>query len=296
MSIYSQITSNKIKSWLVMIFFVAFVVALAYLFGQASGSGLSWAGMALVIAGLFSLASYYFSDSLVLSLAGAKKLENTAGQDVYDIVENLSLATGIPKPKVYLLPDQQPNAFATGRDPAHAVVCVSSGLLRLLNKTELEGVIAHELSHIQNFDTRLAAIVVVLVGLVAIMADLFLRQLWWSDSNQRGKSAGIFMALGLILALISPLIAQLIQLAISRRREFLADANGALLTRYPAGLAAALEKISQTRVTSQTATHATAHLYLENPFRKAAGKGDWLANLFNTHPPVEERIRILRSM
>lgn len=297
MSIYTQIDSNKRKTWLIMVLFVAFISTVAYVYGKASGNGVSFVALALIISGIMSLVSYYFSDSMVLAIAGAKKIEEKDDAELYHVVENLSIAAGIPKPKLYLITDAAPNAFATGRDPAHGVVCITSGLREKLNRSELEGVFAHELSHIGNFDTRLMAIVTILVGLVALLADWFMRSLWWRgrDRSENSKSEGVFLLLGVILALLSPVIATLIQLSISRRREFLADANGAYITRYPEGLARALEKIAADKRTASFANNATAHLYIENPFKGKEGKS-WFAGLFDTHPPIEERIKILRSM
>ena len=210
----------------------------------------------------------------------------------------MAIAGGIPKPKLYVIDDTAPNAFATGRDPSHAVVCATTGLLDKLDRRELEGVIAHELSHVKNYDTRLMSIVAILVGSIAFLADWFMRSLWWGrgrDREDRGSSSSIFLILGIVLAILSPIIATIIQLAISRRREFLADASGALLTRNPDGLARALEKISGDKEVLEAATNATAHLYIVNPF-KGKNFGAWFAGLFDTHPPLAERIKILRSM
>lgn len=297
MSIYTQIDSNKRKTWLIMVLFVAFISTVAYVYGKAAGSGVSFVALALIVSGIMSLVSYYFSDAMVLAIVGAKKIEEKDDAELYHVVENLAIAAGIPKPKLYLITDTAPNAFATGRDPAHGVVCITSGLREKLNRSELEGVFAHELSHIGNFDTRLMAIVTILVGLVALLADWFMRSLWWGrdDRERNSKSEGIFMLLGIILAILSPVIATLIQLSISRRREFLADANGAYITRYPEGLARALEKIAADKKMASFANNATAHLYIENPFKGKEGKS-WFAGLFDTHPPIEERIKILRSM
>ena len=297
MSIYSQIDSNKQKTWLVMLLFVVFIATVAYVFGKASGYGVSYAAVAIIISGIISLFSYYFSDSMVLAISGAKEIKERDDPELYHVVENLGIAAGIPKPRLFMIKDQAPNAFATGRDPAHGVVCVTSGLREKLNKAELEGVIAHELSHIGNFDTRLMAIVTILVGLVALLADWFMRSLWWgrNDRNGNNKSEGVFVILGIILAILSPIIATLIQLSISRRREFLADANGAFITRYPEGLARALEKIAADKTAPSFANNATAHLFIENPF-KGKSTSSWFSSLFNTHPPIVERIKILRSM
>lgn len=275
--------------------FVAFVTTVAYVFGKATGYGLSWAGVALIFSGLISFIAYYFSDSMVLTISGARPVAEKEDAELYHVIENLSIAAGIPKPKLYLINDSSPNAFATGRDPAHGVVCITSGLREKLNRTELEGVIAHELSHVGDYDTRLMAIVTILVGLVSLLADWFMRSLWYQDSGNHDRREGIFVLLGVILAIFSPLVASLIQLAISRRREFLADANGAFLTRYPEGLARALEKIAADKTKPSFANNATAHLFIENPF-KGKDAMSWFANLFDTHPPIAERIKILRSM
>jgi len=298
MSIYSQISSNKLKTWVIITLFVIFITILIYIYGNASGYGLSFAGIALIISGFMSLGSYYYSDKIILSMSNAKQIAKKDNRELFRTVENLCLGGGLPMPKIYIINDSAPNAFATGRDPKHAVVCVTTGILEKLNKLELEGVIAHELSHIRNFDIRLMAIVVILVGLVALLADFFMRSLWFNGNrrSREGNSVqGVFLLIGIVLAVVSPIIATLIQLAVSRKREFLADASGVLLTRYPEGLAAALEKISKDKEPLEVANNATAHLYIANPF-KGKISGSWFASLFNTHPPIEERIRILRSM
>lgn len=283
-----------------MVLFVVFITTVLYVFGRASGYGLSYAGIGLIIAGLTSLGSYYWSDKIVLVTSGAHEVKEKDNPQLYHIVENLALGDGLPMPRVYMIDDPSPNAFATGRDPKHAVVCVTSGIMQILNKAELEGVIAHELSHVKNFDTRLMGIVVVLVGFVAILADFFMRSLWFGgmrnrDDNEGNNGQAIFMVIGIIFAILSPIIATLIQLAISRKREFLADASGALLTRYPDGLASALEKLAKNPVPLRTASNATAHLFIVNPFKGKDGRA-WFSSLFDTHPPIEERIKILRSM
>lgn len=299
LSVYSQIESNKTKSLLTMAFFAVFIAMIAFILGQASGYGISWAGIALIFAGLTSLGSYYWSDRIVLSMSGAKPADRKRDFDLYTVTENLAIGAGLPKPKVYIIEDAAPNAFATGRDPQHAVVCVTRGLLEKMNRDELEGVVAHELSHVGNYDTRLMAIVTVLVGTVAFMSDWFMRMLWWGggsrDREDRGSFGAVIMIAGIVLAILSPIIATIIQLAISRKREFLADASGALLTKNPAELASALQKIAQDKTVMRGATNATAHLYIENPFRGKSAKA-WFAGLFDTHPPIEERIRILRGM
>lgn len=231
-------------------------------------------------------------------MAGAKIATKAEFRDLYTDVENLSIASGLPMPKVYVVDDPAPNAFATGRDPKHAAVCATTGILSKLNKSELEGVLAHELSHVKDYDTRLMGVVAILVGSISILANVFFRSMWFRSDDRDRNDSGIFMLIGIILAILSPIIAMLIQLAISRKREFLADANGALLTRYPEGLASALEKISKDQNILKTASTATAHFYIENPFKTDTKKksGQWLVNLFSTHPPIAERIKILRSM
>lgn len=246
-----------------------------------------------------SLGSYYYSDKMILSMSNAKQIRKRDNPTLFRIVENLTIGAGIPMPKVYVIEDSAPNAFATGRDPKHAVVCATTGILEKLNKVELEGVIAHELSHIRNYDILLMSIVVLLVGIVTLLADFFMRSLWFGggrrDDRAERNAQSIFLIVGIILAILSPIIATLMQLAVSRRREFLADASGVLLTRYPEGLASALEKISKDKEPLEVANNATAHLFITNPF-KGKNARNWFSGLFNTHPPVEERVKILRAM
>lgn len=299
MNIHSQISNNKLKTWIIILLFIVFITTIVYVYGESLGSGLSYAGIALIISGIMGFLSYYHSDKIILGMSGAKQIKKTDNPLLFRTVENLCIGAGLPMPKIYIIDDSAPNAFATGRDPKHAVVCVTTGILDKLNKAELEGVIAHELSHIKNFDIRVMSIVVILVGLVALLADMFMRSMWFGggrrDREERGNAQGIFLMIGIVLAILSPIIATLIQLAVSRKREFLADASGALLTRYPEGLASALLKISKDKEPLEAANNATAHLYIENPF-KSKMSGHWFTNLFNTHPPVEERVKILRSM
>ncbi len=301
LSVYSQIESNKTKTWVIMVFFVLFIVTITYVFSQANGSGLSYAGFALILSGVVSLGSYYWSDKMILAMSGAHEADRKKDFDLFTVSENIAIAAGIPEPKIYVIEDSAPNAFATGRDPKNAVICATRGLLDKLNRRELEGVIAHEMSHVKNYDTRLMAITAILVGMIAFLADWFMRMLWWgggrrnSDNEDRGSLTAVFTLIGIVFAVLSPLIATIIQLAVSRKREFLADASGALLTRYPEGLANALEKISADREVLEAATNATAHLYIINPF-KGKQFGAWFAGLFDTHPPIAERIKILRAM
>lgn len=299
MNIYGQISSNKFKTWVIIGLFIIFITSLLYIYGNATGYGLSFAGIALIISGIMSFVSYYYSDKIILGMSSARQIQKKDNPELFRIVENLCIGSGLPMPKIYVIKDSAPNAFATGRDPKHAVVCATTGILKKLNKVELEGVIAHELSHIKNYDIRLMAIVVVLVGLVALIADFFMRSLWYGGPRRtdRGRSdaGGIFLLIGIVLAILSPIIATLIQFSVSRKREFLADASGVLLTRYPEGLVAALEKIAKDKEPLEVANSATAHLYIVNPF-KGKDFHYFLANLFNTHPPIEERIKSLRSM
>jgi heat shock protein HtpX len=246
---------------------------------------------------------YYHSDSIALSIAHATEAPREQYIELHRLVENLAITAGILKPKIYIIQDDSPNAFATGRDPKHASLAVTTGLLSMMNKTELEGVIAHEMSHIGNYDIRLMTLIVVLVGVIVMASDLFLRWSWLGGGRRRsnddngGQLQLILVVVAIALAILSPIIATIMQLAISRKREYLADASGALLTRYPEGLASALEKIEQDSLPLKEANKATAHLYLADPMRLADNKkASWLGNLFNTHPPIEERIVRLRKM
>lgn len=293
MNIYGAISSNKWKTWIIMILFVVFITTIIYVFSRALGVGsLSMVGVAFIISGLMSIGSFYYSDKLVITTSGAKLIKKSDYPKYYRTVENLSIAAGIPMPKVYIINDLSPNAFATGRDPKHAVVAASTGLLDILTEVELEGVIAHELSHIKNFDIRLMGILAVLVGFIAIISDLFVRMAFFSDDDNKHPA---FMIAGIALALLSPIAAMLIQLSVSRKREYLADASGALLTRYPEGLASALEKLKADHTPPRSASNATAHMFIENPFDNKKVK-NMFTGLFNTHPPLEERIKILRGM
>lgn len=300
MNIYSQITANKWKTWLIIALFIVFITTIGFVFGKATGYGLSYAGFALILAGITSFGSYYFSDKIVLTTVGAQEIEEKDNPELYHLIQNLCIGDGLPMPKVYVMDSDAPNAFSTGRDPKHAAVCVTTGILGRLNKSELEGVLAHELSHIKDYDIRLMGIVAILVGFVAIIANLFMNQLWWGGfSRERDREDNnlqyIFILIGIVLAILAPIAATLIQLAISRKREYLADAAGVLLTRYPEGLASALEKIANNKTAMPQVSDATAQLFIENPL-KGENLGRWFSGLFDTHPPIEERIRILRSM
>ena len=261
------------------------------------GSSSTFLILGLVISVVSTAGSFFYSDKFVLLTSGAKPADKKTYFDVYTVTENMAIASGVPMPKLYVIQDQSPNAFATGRDPKHGVICVTTGLLSILNRSEIEGVIAHELSHIKNYDTLLMSVVSVLVGTIALASNWIMQSLWWGgrDSDSRSDRNPIFF-IGLILSIIiGPIVATLMQLAISRRREYLADASGALLTRHPEGLASALEKISAYPVPLRSANPATAHLFISSPFRKTQ-KSSLIQSLFSTHPATEDRVRILRTM
>ncbi|MDI6822241.1 MAG: zinc metalloprotease HtpX [Actinomycetota bacterium] len=293
---YEQIASNVRKSWFLILLFVVLIMLLGYVFGELMRIGYFGVALALIIAMVMSFSGYYYSDKIVLTMSRARPVEKEEYPYLYNVVEGLSIAAGNPTPKMYVIDDSAPNAFATGRDPEHSAVAVTTGLLEKLNRVELEGVIAHEISHIQNYDIRLATLTAVMVGVVVLLSDWLLRSFWWGGrrrDSERGALTAVLLLIGIILALLSPLIAQLIRLAISRRREFLADASGAMLTRYPPGLASALEKLAADRELLEVANKATAHLYIVNPLKDLRGA---MNSLFNTHPPIEERIKRLREM
>lgn len=267
------------------------------------GYGLDLVGMALIVSGFMSLGSYWFSDKIILGISGAREAKREEFFDYYTVTENLVMGQRMPMPKLYVIDDTAMNAFATGRDPEHAVVCATTGLLQRLNRSEVEGVVAHELSHIQNYDIRLMSIVTILVGFVALLSDWFLRMSFWGRSGRRsdrdgngGQIQAVLVVAGLVMALLSPIIAQLIQLAISRRREFLADASGVGMTKNPEGLMRALQKISGDQEPLEAANKATAHLYFADPLRNLHGGVGMFAGLFQTHPPVTERVAALKQL
>ena len=306
-NVYEQVDANKRKSAIVVIGFTLFITLATYFisrgmaayYGYEAGA-MGITGVALIMSGLMSFAGYWWSDRIVLTLSGARSADRKRDFQFFTVAENLSLASGLPIPKLYVIVDTAPNAFATGRDPKHAAVCATTGLLSKLDRTELEGVVAHELSHVGNYDTRLMSVVSVLVGIITLLGDWFLRMSWYgrsgrSDRDDKGAGA-IFIVIGLLFALLSPIVAQLIQLAISRRREFLADASAVKLTRQPDGLVRALLKISKDREPLEAANKATAHLYFTNPLKNHHDAVGWFAGLFNTHPPVEERVKQLKAM
>jgi heat shock protein HtpX len=294
--IYQEIASNKRKSIFLITLFTLVVLALGYLFAYVQNAPpQGYLTIALMISAGSALFSYYTGDRVALATSAAQMISVEDNPYVYRIVENLSIATGLPVPKVYIINDPAINAFATGRSPEHASIAVTTGAIEKLENEELEGVIAHELSHIKNYDIRFMMLTAVLVGSIAILADFFLRSTAWFGGRRSDRGAGdgrgIAIILGIVFALLSPIIAELIKLAVSRKREFLADATGALTTRYPEGLARALEKIGAENQPLSTASHATAHLYFAHPFRSRGFK-----SLFSTHPPIEERVRRLRAM
>lgn len=298
MNLYQQISLNKKKSVIIIFFFVLFITTLAYVFERVYGAyGVSFLPLALFLSVLSSLGAYFYGDKIVLLMNGARPADRKRDFNFYTVTENLCIAAGLPMPRLYVIESLALNAFATGRDPKHAVVCVTRGLLEKLDRSDIEGVIAHELSHIRNLDIRLMLLVSILVGIVAYMADFFMRSIWWrrSERSEKDRSHGVLLLIAVVLAVSAPFIATLIQLAVSRQREYLADASAVLLTRNPDGLADALEKIKNDSEVLETANHGTAHLFIANPF-KGKDFSKWFANLFNTHPPIEERIRILRAM
>jgi heat shock protein HtpX len=276
-----------------MIVFVAFLALLGWLaslyFNQPLLTPWIVGG-----AGIYALIQYFAAAKLATVMTSAKEIKKADNPRLWRVVENLAITNGMPMPKVYIINDPAPNAFATGRDPRHAIVAASTGLLDIMNDKELEAVMAHELGHVKNYDIRLAGVVAVLVGFVAILSDLFIRASFFRDSDDN-KGNAIFLIVALVLAILSPIAASLIQLAVSRKREYLADASGALLTRYPEGLASALEKLKNDHTPPRSASNATAHLFIENPFDNKKVK-NLFTGLFNTHPPLDERIKILRSM
>ncbi len=295
-TLYTHQSENITKTWLLVGVFLAIVIGIGYFLAvQYQNPGILT--IAIIFAVVMNIVSYWNSDKIALRMAKAVPADVSTYRDLYNIVENLSITAGLPKPKVYIIPDTAPNAFATGRNAQHASVAVTQGLLQTLDRSELEGVIAHELAHIGNKDILLMSMVAVLVGFIAIVADMFTRSLLWGGGGSRdddSRGSNILAIVGLVFIILSPIIATLIQLAISRRREYLADASGALLTRYPEGLASALEKISNYSTPMKTASNATAHMYISNPFGAKALSG--LKHLFMTHPPAAKRIEILRGM
>ena len=297
-SIYTQADSNTRKTWFLLTGFLVFIIALGWLFSyELNSSAILY--IAVFLSVFMSIGSYWWSDKIVLSMYKAQLIEKKDNPILYNVVENLCITAGLPTPRIYIIPEMQPNAFATGRDKNHAVVCVTQGILQRLDKTELQGVLAHELSHIGNKDMLLSTVVAVLAGSIAILANMFMRISFWGGGRRsrddNGNAGAILAVVGILAAILAPIAATMVQLAISRKREFLADADGALLTRYPEGLARALEKISSDPTPMRITNDATSSLFIDSPY-KGQQKTQWLAKLFMTHPPIEERIKVLRGM
>lgn len=300
---YEQISANKWKSGFIVFAFIVFVVGFGYIIGLAWGGperphvGLIGLAVAMVVALFMTFTSYYHSDRIALAVSGARPLREGEYIRYRNAVEGLAIAAGIPTPKIYVIDSPAMNAFATGRNPEHSSVAATTGLLEKLNDIEIQGVIGHEISHIKNYDILIQTITVILVGTVILLSDIFLRSIWFSDDSDSGEGAWIFLIIGIVMAILAPIIATILQLAISRKREYLADANSALLTRYPLGLASALEKLAADPAQLRTANKATAHLFIVQPLKKGRGqRGSFFNRLFDTHPPISDRIRRLHQM
>jgi heat shock protein HtpX len=291
-TLYTHQGQNIRKTWMLMSIFFVVVIGLGFVFARIYNNPTILYFFVIFSVGM-NIVSYWYSDKIALSMAGAHPANREQYFDFYTIVENLAITAGLPMPKIYVIEDPSPNAFATGRDKDHAVIAVTTGLLSIMNKTELEGVIAHEMSHIGNRDMLVSTVAVVLVGFVSVISDMMIRSMVFGDRDDN-KGSGIFAIVGIVLAILAPIFATLIQLAISRKREYLADASGSLLTRYPEGLASALEKISQYGRPMKKQSGAIAHLYIANPLGSGTF-GKKVSNLFSTHPPVEDRIKRLRE-
>lgn len=299
-NLYNYSAVNKRKTWFLMTGFFVFIIAVGYIFAMAMDQPLILPA-AVILSTVMSFISYWYSDKIVLSMSGAKQVDRNNGRELYRLVENLCITAGLPMLKVYIIEDSAPNAFATGRDPEHAAIAFTSGILGKLEKTELEGVIAHELSHVGNRDILIATIATVLVGIVVLLADWFRH---WSflggnrrDNNNNSQAGAIIAVVAIVFAILAPIFAQLLKLAVSRKREFAADADAALLTRYPEGLARALEKLSANREPLEAANRATAHMYIVTPFKDKDARGEisWFTKMWMTHPPIDERIARLRA-
>lgn len=285
---YSAIAANKRNTVIIMILFIAIIAGLGWIFSEVYGStGIFWG--TLVGAGIYALVQYFAAASIALAVNGAQEIQKSDNPLLYNTVENLAITTGMPMPKVYIIDDPAPNAFATGRDPQHAVVAATTGLLEIMNKSELEGVLAHEMGHVKNYDIRVMMVVFGLVSAIGLIADMFMRMIWFRDSDE--DQSPIALVIGIVAAILAPVVALIVQLAVSRQREFLADATGALTTRHPEGLASALEKLESVSTATRRQNSSTAHLFFANPLKKGT-----LASLFSTHPPLDERIARLRNM
>lgn len=298
-SLYRQVQSNKFRTYLLIFIFIGIISAIFYTLGVYFNNTSLYFVIGIGISAITGIGSYFYSDRIVLAMNNAKEAHKEKWFDYYTVAENLSIASGIPMPKLYVINDPAPNAFATGRDPKHAAVAVTTGLLHHLDRSDIEGVIAHEMAHIKNYDILLMSIVSILVGSIAFTMDFITRSMWYggvhaSDDNK--QSTMLSTIVFILVILLTPIIASIIQFAISRRREYLADATGVLFTRNPNGLADALEKISSYPHTMKNASTATAHLYISNPFKAESKTKSMLTNLFSTHPPIEDRIKLLRMM
>lgn len=299
---YERISSNIRKTWMLIAVFVALVAAMGWVFGAATGFGLWGLAGALAFSTAMTWGSYFASDKIALAMSRAKPADGPEYRQLHNLVEAMSIAAGIPKPRVYVMQDEAPNAFATGRNPEHSAVAVTTGLLAKLDRDELQGVVAHEIAHIKNRDTLVMTLAVTLVGVIVLLADWLVRAMFWGGDDDHRGAAWPLAVLGFALMLLAPLFAQLLQFAISRRREFLADADGVFLTRYPDGLIRALDKLRSDKTVVRAASRATAHLWIESPIARHATEdartkrsGAWLNRLFDTHPPLDERIAALQS-
>lgn len=296
---YQEISHNKRNTGLLLFFFILFFTAVGYGFGyyytEDLNQSIGFMGMFGIGAIIYALISYYAAPQITLAIARAKEIQKADHPTLYRTVENLSIAAGVPTPKIYIIEDTALNAFATGRGPENASVAITRGLLEKLDKPELEGVMAHELSHVKNYDIRLQCVTVALIGLIALVSDVLLRSLFYQRRDSDNKGNPVALIVGIVLAILAPIIAKLMHLAISRQREYLADASGAMITRYPEGLARALEKIKADHEPLEVANKATAHMYIENPLRNETG-GKWLNSLFSSHPDTDDRIKRLREM
>lgn len=288
---YSDIAANKRKTVLIMTVFVAFVALIVYVFDRYVGGGTGVFYGGLIGALIYAVITYYSGSRLALAVNGAREISSQDNPRLWRIVENLAITDGLPMPRVFIIDDPAPNAFATGRDPKHSAVCATSGILDMMTDTELQGVFAHELSHVKNYDIRVSMVAFAMTAIISLIADLILQMTWFRGSDREEEGNQLFFVLGIVAAILAPLIATMIQLAISRQREYLADASGALTTRYPEGLASALQKIEQSGSSLQRQNTATAHLFFASPL-----KGHSLASLFSTHPPIADRISRLRAM
>lgn len=301
--LYDRVSSNIRKSWVLVFFFVLLVGAIGWVFGEFTGFGIWGLPLALGVSVAMSWGSYFSSDKIALSMSRAVPADEIEDRQLHNLVEGLALGAGLPKPRVYIVEDEAPNAFATGRNPEHAAIAVTRGLMQKMNRDELEGVLAHELAHVKNRDTLVMTLAVTLVGVVILLADWMMRALWWGGHSRDDRNSGLgvpFAIIGLVLLVTAPFFAQILQFAISRQREFLADAEAVMITRYPDGLVNALTKLKDDRTVVRTASKATAHLWIEGPIARSAREGSskqgaWLNRMFDTHPPLEERIAALRE-